>query len=247
MTDLKKTIKREMTREKFLEIRNKEYGDGNNILKLTYGQVSSWLAWNRDEKDQILKVKPPYDYLTRGRAYYDGPIDNWDQDKISPRITTDIVFIGLNMSGDGKPTNELRFQNARGHRRIVETFRNTAAEGAYFTDIIKPDNRILNKVKPSNSRQVIEFVNAHRDILEEHVRLFEKELDDIGADKPLLIVFGGDAEWVLKQGIYNNFFTKKFHAIVVITHYAHRFTTDEGYKNDTRNKLKPYITIERER
>jgi len=250
MTDSIKTVKHTMTKERFLEIRKRHYCEHHKyIYDFTYGQVSSWLTWNRDEKDKILEVKPP-EKIRKG-DYYDGPIDNWDQDKISSKITTDIVFIGLNMSGDGKPkpTDKLRFQNARGHKRIVNTFFGTTAEGAYFTDIIKPDRRIDPKkgVKPSNSKQVINFVKANRDMLKDHIRLFEEELKFIGADKPLLIVFG-NAEEILRQGIYNKFFTREFHAIVVINHYAYRFKkgkNDIEYKKDTKEKLKPFFILER--
>jgi len=249
MTDFEKSIKREMTREKFLEIRDHVYGDGKNTFDNTYGQVSSWLTWNRDENGQILSVPPPSINLTKRRSYYDGPIDNWEQDKLpefSRRITTDIVFIGLNMAGDGKPwPNWFTFQNARGHPRIVKTFFNTAAEGAYFTDIIKPDKRLLDNIeKKTNSREVMRYIAARRDILKEHIRLFKEELDFIGAVKPLLIVFGNDAEWILEQGMDNYFLSKRFHAIVKIMFYgAYPRGGDEGYKNDTRRKLKFYITI----
>ena len=252
MTDFEKSIKREMTREKFLEIRDHIYGDGKNTFNYTYGQVSSWLAWNRDENGKILSVPPPSPEYTQGGHFYDGPIDNWDQDKLLPverqfssRITTDIVFIGLNMAGDGTPPDWRSFQNARVHRKIVKTFFGTEAEGAYFTDIIKPDKRFLDNVgNPANAQQVMRIVAAQRDVLKEHIRLFMEELDFIGAVKPLLIVFGNDAEWILSQGIHDAFLIKRFHAVVKIMHYSsYPKGGDEGYKNDARSKLASYITI----
>jgi len=261
MTDLKKTIKREMTREKFERIRDHHYCENHKyIYDFTYGQVSSWLTWKRDKKGKVLpnverKDVPDKKWIQNGHIY-EGRIDEWDLCKsFSKKITTNIVFIGLNMSGDGKPSPENPcFQNARGHRRIFNTFFGTAAEGAYFTDIIKPDRRIKPKKGETlaKSNQVMEIIRKQKDpqkndILKDHIRLFEEELKFIGAVEPLLIVFGGGAEWVLRQGIYNNFFTRKFHAIVVIKHYAHRFKKDIEYKKDTVDKLMPYIAIERER
>jgi len=255
MTNFENSIKREMTREKFLEIRDHVYGDGKNTFDNTYGQVSSWLTWNRDENGQILSVPPPSVNLTKRGSYYDGPIDNWDQDKLpqfSSKLTTDIVFLGLNMAGNGTmPPNSPSFQNARGHRRIVKTFFGTEAEGAYFTDIIKPDKRFLDNVgKPANSTEFMQIIKDRRDIQKEHIRLFKEELDFIGAVKPLLIVFGNDVKCILEQGLDDYFRTKKFYKIVVIWHYAYRFIKgedererDERYKDDARTKLKPYITI----
>lgn len=255
MTDFEKSIKRVMTREKYLKIRDHIYGDGNNTFSYTYGQVSSWLTWNRDNNDQIKKLAGK---LAKGGHFWDGPIgedDNWDKDKLLPverqfssKITTNIVFIGLNMSGDGTPCtppNWFPFQNARGHRKIVKTFFGTTAEGAYFTDIIKPDKRFLDHVgNPSNAGEVMKIVKTRRDILKEHIHLFEAELDFIGAVKPLLIVFGKDARWIVEHGMSDDFITKRFCAIVYIMHYS-SFPKggDEGYKDDTRSKLKLYITI----
>ena len=265
MTDFEKTIKREMTREKFLAIRDHKYGvDNDTFLDYTYGNVSSWLTWNRDENCRIVKGNIPEDYPielkeaieknSRLGHIWDGPIDNWDQDKSLPpdrqitrRITSDIVFIGLNMSADGKPIPGPCFQNARGHKRIVNTFFGTEAEGAYFTDIIKSDKRFLDKIgKPADSEEVMRIIKAKPDVLKDHIRLFKEELDFIGAVKPLLIVFGNYAEQVLKEGMDKDFLTERFHAVVKIGHYSLTNAIpggDEGYQSDTRIKLMPYITL----
>jgi hypothetical protein len=253
MTNFEKSIKREMTREKFEEIRDHVYGDGKNTFKYTYGDVSSWFTWNRDENGKILEVEPPIHKWTERGHKYDGPIENWDGEKVpaerrvSSRITTDIVFIGLNMSGDGGRSGfPVLFQNARGHRRIVETFFNTAAEGAYFTDIIKPDRRFLDNIgNPANAKEVLQIVKSQPEILKEHIRLLKEELAFIGAKNPLLIVFGNDANWILEQGFQYNILRKnQFHAIVKILAYsAYPKGGDEGFKNDTKEKLKEYITI----
>jgi hypothetical protein len=151
------------------------------------------------------------------------------------------------MSADGKPITGPCFQNARGHKRIVKTFYGTEAEGAYFTDIIKPDKRILDNVeKKSNSGQLMQYIAAHRNVREEHINLFKEELDFIGAKKPLLIIFGNNTEWILRQELDDDFLIERFHAVVKIGHYSLANAVpgdDEGYKIDTRSKLKPYITI----
>jgi hypothetical protein len=86
------------------------------------------------------------------------------------------------------------------------------------------------------------MVKNRRSILEEHIRLFKDELDFIGSVKPLLIVFGNDADEILRLGIDPSFRMKRFHAVVKILHYNSR-GSDAGYKEDTRLKLAPYITI----
>jgi hypothetical protein len=261
MTSFEQSIKRDMTRGKFLEIRGHVYGDGKNTFKYTYGAVASWFAWNRDGQGRIANVQPPSGEwgLAAGGHYYDGPLD-WDQDialpaeqRFSSRLTTDIVFAGLNMSGDGGDSGNVNsftpFQNARGHRRIVKTFFGTQAEGGYFTDIIKPDSRIIKMVRENNAQmaesdKVLKVLKAYPGILREHIRLFKEELDFIGAKKPLLIVFGGGAKWVLDEGCDAGFLRTRFRAVVQILHYAsYPRGGDEGYKIDTSIKLKDYIEI----
>lgn len=254
MTDFEESINREMTWEKYRDIREHVYGDGENTYEYTYGDVASWITWNRDGNGQIIKARPPApEYTKPPGTKYDGPISIWEQNNkpaFASRITTDIVFVGLNMSGDGRPFKDSKgnewppFQNARGHRRIYKTFFGTKAEGGYFTDIIKPDKRFLNKIgKPANSSEVMRIVSNRPDILKEHIRLFKKELDFIGANNPLLIVFGDGAKWILDQG-KDILREKKIRAVKVIWHYSYvNPGGDEGYKNDTREKLKRYITI----
>jgi len=262
MTNFEKSIKRTMTCEKFNKIRNHVYGDKENTFEYTYGDVASWLTWNRDENGQIASVEPPTPEYTKGRHIFDGPIADWEKNKLpgfASKLTTDIVFVGLNMSGNGKPFVDSagnkwpKFQNARGHKRIINTFFNTAAEGAYFTDIIKPDKRFLDKLgNPANSKEVKKIISKRPDVLKEHIQIFKDELDYIGAVKPLLIVLEdiknispGDISWILEQeGFGKKFLDERFHAVVKITHYAgYPKGGDEGYKNDIRQKLAPYITI----
>jgi len=248
MTDFEKSIKHEITREMFIKIRDHKYGDGINTFNYTYGDVSSWLTWNRNKDGNIAKAAPPTsDYTKRGH-HYDGRIDIWEKDHLpefSKKITTDVIFLSLNMSGTGKPLFHHSFQNARGHKKIVSTFFNTAAEGGYFTDIIKPDKRLLDKIRnPAESQEVMNIISRQSIFLKEHVRIFMEELDFIGANKPLLIVFGGAANYILRKGIDYITLKNKFHAIVEIWQYAYVCKGGvEGYINDTRKKLADYITI----
>jgi hypothetical protein len=262
MTDFEKTIKREITREKFEAIRDHKYG-GNNVIffDYTYGNVSSWLTWNRDEKGRIVKGNIPEDYSIKlkeairesvnGGHFWDGPIDDWDKDKLLPpdrqitrKITSDIVFIGFNMSAE--PIPGPCFQNARGHKRLVITFFGTEAEGGYFTDIIKSDKRILDSVKKlSVAEEVKAYLKKNPKTLKDHVQIFTDELKFIGAENPLLIVLGRHAEWAVKVALDMKFLDKnKFRGIVFTMHYAgYPKGGDEGYMAIAREDLAKYVTI----
>jgi len=254
MTDFEKSIKREMTREKFEAIRDKVYGDGINTFAHTYGEASSWLFWNRDEKGEIASEEPPDPVFTRRFGIYDGSIENW-KEHFSSKITTDIVFLGLNASGDGSPHFGPKFQMARGHQFLIETFKNTEAEGTYFTDIIKRDQRFLDhKIKLAKGTDVVGFINsAHGPgIIKDHVKIFKDELDCIGAKKPLLIVFGippNSPLGILKKVVNDKFLDDRFYKIVEIYHYTYTFIKGglAGYKDHVSEKLAPFITIPRRR
>jgi len=275
MTDFEKSINRNMTQDKFETIRRHVYGDGGNTFSYNYGAVSSWFTWHRDKSGKIAKADPPDHRFVGGqwKSVYDGSIENWN-DWFASKLTTDIIFLGLNMSGEGKMDLDLKgeripyFQNARGHGKIVDTFFDTMAEGGYFTDIIKPDKRINEEILRINEKRlkqnktpfsfsdgavVKRIISKRPDILKDHIQIFKDELLFIGADKPLLIVFEdlknenkGDISWILKQeGLGKKFIDERFHAIVKIMHYSSYPPGSfyEGWKNDTREKLKKYINI----
>jgi hypothetical protein len=140
ITEFEQAIKRNVTRELFMKIRDQRYDDGINTYDYTYGNVASWITWNRDANGNL----SGHEAVSH---WDDSPLD-WDKDaglplehRFSGRLTTGVVFVGLNMSGDGgadgSAHNYPPFCNARGHKNIFNVFRNTAAEGGYFTDIIK--------------------------------------------------------------------------------------------------------------
>lgn len=237
MTDFEKTIRREMTKEKFENIRDHVYSDGKDIFNYTYGKVASWFTWNRDDNKKDIYSS----------------IGEW-KDTYSSKLTTDIVFLGLNMIDDLQSIPEdFIFQNSRIEPSIVNTFSDTEAEGAYFTDLIKPDKRIYDNIlNLSKGSRIKDFVFSYSDILKEHINLFKEELDFIGAEKPLLIVFGNTALDILNMGIcYRYIDIERFKAIVLIRHYSTVPLTNKiniqemltRYKDEIGIRLIDYITI----
>jgi hypothetical protein len=250
MTDFEKNINRNVSKDLFNKIRDHKYGNGDIYDHITYGEVSAWFTWNRDAH-KIVQVGP------RGRQDFGTTKLDWEEDaklpqefQFSKKLTTDIVFVGLNMSRDILPPKWPPFSNARNHIRIIKTFFGTEAEGGYYTDIIKPDKRIKDKVEnnrlnPSKGNEVMEFLIEHPDIQEEHIKIFMNELDFIGAQKPLLIVFGRDAEKVLQQAFNKgNLDRNQFHGVVFTDHYtSYPKGYDLGYTKIVSSDLAPYITI----
>jgi hypothetical protein len=254
MTEFEKSIKRNVTREHFFEILKKRYGDGNNIWDHAYGDTSSWLTWIRDSTDrflmhrQVSKCFMDYDDI----EWQKNPKPEFwealpDLGNYLKRLTTDIVFAGLNMPGTGTPPDWPPFSNARHSKKIIKLFIDTAAEGAYFTDIIKPDKR-LGKNDLANGRAVMKYVLQNQEILKEQLRLFKNELDciKVNDEKPLLVPFGNGAAEILKKGFEYGYLEKNLFRDVIICPNIWHYDNYKGiykYAEDTSRKLACYITI----
>lgn len=250
MTDFENNIKRNVSKKHFFNIMNEKYGDGTNTWDYTYGDVSSWFSWIRDEQERFFKH-------SEERLYFiDYNKKEWEKkkpvfwedhpyfEKFLKRLATDILFLGENMAGDGTPPDWPPFTVARHHKNIIRLFIDTAAEGAYFTDLIKPDKRFLNKIgKPSNGEEVRRIVEKNQEILKEHFDIFKAELKFIGVEKPLLVIFGDAVEYIMNIGINEGYIKKEdFIDIIKIKHYS-KVMNFYKYAEDTSVKLKDYLTI----
>jgi len=256
MTNFEKTIRRNVTKEHFINIINKQYGDGKNTFDYKYGDVSSWFTWARDNQGKFLL------YRIFDKYFIDFNEKEWvennkifgetqpDIENIIKKLTTDILFVGLNISETGKPPESWPpFTNTRHHKNLVKLFLDTEAEGAYFTDIIKPDERIIKEITKrsktmSDGNEIRKIVEEKSEILKEHFDIFKEELKFIGAEKPLLIVFGSVARGIMEIGFKKYLNKEQFQKdIIYIPHYQPRIGGFKAFAKDASDKVKTYLTI----
>ena len=185
-----------------------------NYIKGEHGSYASWAVWAKQEelpKSNIgdLRVLDPA--INRNLLFILNP---------------NVVFVGLNISGEIK-TDLANFHSSNPKAndfKIRYAFKVSPYWGGYMTDIIKD----LEEIK---SGKVEKYLRANKDIEQQNIESFRKELEDIGASKPTLIAFGNAAFKVLKRNLKNEF------NILKIYHYAH-YMNKEDYRAHVRRVCK---------
>ena len=121
-------------------------------------------------------------------------------------------------------------------------------KGLYFTDIFKSDKRLLvDGINPANGKEFTKTVNENLHVFKEHIDIFKEELDFIGAEKPLLIIFGNDANDQIEKAIKHKYLDEgRFFKIEKISHYSQTYAPkggDEAYLREISEKLSKWIKI----
>ena len=87
-----------------------------------------------------------------------------------------------------------------------------------MTDIIKDFEHEI-------SGEVRSYVRHNPEFLKKNIEFFKQELEDVGAEDPLLIALGNDAHDILTENLGDEF------RIVKVTHYSH-FISKEDIKSE---------------
>ena len=181
--------------------------DKFNFIKDKYGYYASWAVWaNQGERPKS----------NIGELSVLDPAIN---ENLLSVLNPNVVFVGLNISGDIKtPLANFHSKDSGAMDfKIRYAFKNSPYWGGYMTDIIKDLEEI-------NSGKVEKFLRANEEIERQNVEKFRQELMDIGASNPTLIAFGNATFKVLKRNLKNEF------NILKIYHYAH-FMNKEDYRD----------------
>jgi len=212
-----------------------------NCIRKKYGKHASWALW--DGKNTGEWADREYrQIINSGR-------------KLNPNI----VMVGLNASADVSVTEEDLFSNFHDPKnpRIMDMLRkkrNTLGnarklpyvfngwkkyEGAYMTDIIKLDTiNEIDRKKLSSSADIMKYLRKHPEIWEKNINSFWKELECIGATKPLIIAFGNNVSVVL-DGPGKKFKIKhpSRRRTIRIPHYS-KWGNRESYRKEVEKILK---------
>ena len=113
-------------------------------------------------------------------------------------INRNIILVGLNISGKGnleKPFSNFHPDYSTAHDyKIRYALENTIFWGSYMTDVIKDYEEVI-------SNKVMKYLNNNPKFEKENIISFEKELEYIGANKPIIISFGNDSYKILKRNL----------------------------------------------
>jgi hypothetical protein len=194
-------------------------------IKATYGDVASWAVW----EEPGAKPKSNIGHLNI--------FDLQKNPSLLETLKTNVVMVGLNFSRPLEPTEPFKnFHDLYPHAndfKIRYAFRNTDFYGAYMTDIIK-------NMEMKVSCDVRTYLKNNPSIVQENILLFQNELLEIEANRPILLAFGRDAYNLLHENLKKN----EYAILIKLTHYSHQISKEE-YKDRALRQIKDAMNYQR--
>lgn len=182
-------------------------------IKRDFGHYASWAVW-ADEGNK------PKDNVS-------------DLNVLDPSVNTDLlntlkvdyIFLGLNISREiERPFGNFHDPSSSAtDYKIRAALKGTRFWGSYMTDIIKG-------FKEKDSGQVTKHLKVKKDLVRENIRTFRMEIEALGANSPVLIAFGRDAENIARVNLGDEF------QVVGIPHYA-KYVSPEDYRIEVNSIL----------
>ena len=171
--------------------------DSYTNIKEKYGNISSWALWNE-----------PVDIRSKlgmeDISFFENP-----SQKTLDLLNPNIILVGLNISEKIIRT----FGNFHPNKTSAQDYKTRFALkgsmfwGAYMTDIIKSYEEKI-------SGNLMKYLSKNKDFERENVKIFEKELLDIGSQDTIIIAFGNDSYNILKRNL------KDRYTIYKVPHYS---------------------------
>jgi hypothetical protein len=182
-------------------------------IKQKHAAYASWAVWAAAHKT----AKSNMEDL--------GVLDPDRNPRLLALLRNDVVMLGLAISAPlSKP-----FQNFHGPRggayKIRYAFEDTPYYGAYMTDFFKG-------VVIPEATSARRYVAEHPLVVRENVGRFLAELDDLRADRPTILTFGGDAYRLLA----NNFPRDKYSRLIPIMSYGN-YISQKNYRQAVLEKI----------
>ena len=174
-------------------------------LKAKYGYWSSWAIWAEAGDTPKSNV---------------GDLSIFEGYEILDQLHTEYVLVGLNISRAdiNKPLANFHSPLSRAQDyKIRHAVRDTLLWGAYMTDVIKDFNEV-------NSGKLISYLKKNKQFELDNIRVFVKEIEDLGFTKPILVALGDATYEILVRNL-------KDYRILKIKHYSH-YMSKETYREE---------------
>ena len=177
-------------------------------IKQKHGSYASWAVW----ADASEKPKSNM-----------GDVSHFTNESVLSLLKNNVVMVGLNISRPVSPVSEpfINFHdpNPRANDfKIRYAFKDSAYYGAYMTDIIK----FLEEV---DSKNVMKYLKERPEIIDDNLKTFREEMQDLRATAPVILAFGKDTHKILSENLNKNEYCK----LSRLTHYSHQIGKD-AYK-----------------
>ena len=174
-------------------------------IKEKYGYWSSWAIWAEVGDTPKSNV---------------GDLSVFDGDEFLNHLNTDYVLVGLNIARADieKPLANFHSPLSRAQDyKIRFAVKDTPLWGAYMTDVIKDFNEV-------NSGKLITYLKKNKQFELDNIRLFIKEIEDLGSAKSVLVALGDATYEILVRNL-------KDYRILKIKHYSH-YMSKEKYREE---------------
>jgi hypothetical protein len=174
-------------------------------IKEKYGYWSSWAIWAEVGDTPKSNV---------------GDLSVFEGDEFLNKLNTDYVLVGLNIARADieKPLANFHSPLSRAQDyKIRYAVKNTPLWGAYMTDVIKDFNEV-------NSGKLITYLKKNKQFELDNIRVFIKEIEDLGSTKPILVALGDATYEILLRNL-------KDCRILKIKHYSH-YMSKEKYREE---------------
>jgi len=193
-------------------------------IEKEYGYVCSWAVWEK-------AGKTPKSNIADMSIF-----DINKNPQLLKILEPNIVMVALNFARETtnfkQPFMNFHDSNPYGQDyKIRYAFEDTPYYGAYMTDIIKNYPEV-------DSNKVFQNLKKNPNKVKENIDFFEKELNFICSEKPLILAFGTQAFEILEKNLDKSKYTK----LVKITHYSHQIGK-EKYRKDVLAQIQASFNV----
>jgi hypothetical protein len=177
-------------------------------IKEKHGSFASWAVWADASGTPKSNM---------------GDVSHFENESVLSFLRNNIVMVGLNISRRGF-TGSKPFQNfhspssSANDFKIRYAFKDSPYYGAYMTDIIKSHVEV-------DAKNVMRYLKEHPETIEENLKTFRQEMQDLKATAPVLLAFGNDTHKLLSENLNRYEYSK----LIRLTHYS-SYIKKEAYK-----------------
>lgn len=174
-------------------------------IKEKYGYWSSWALWAEAGETPKSNV---------------GDLSIFEGDGFLKQLNTEFVLVGLNIARADieKPLANFHSTLSRAQDyKIRYAVKDTRLWGAYMTDVIKDFNEV-------DSGKLVTYLKKNKQFELDNIEVFRKEIQDLGAEHPILVALGDATYDILVRNIAE-------FKVLKIKHYSH-YMSKEKYRKE---------------
>jgi hypothetical protein len=174
-------------------------------IKEKYGFWSSWALWAEVGEAPKSNV---------------GDLSIFEGDEFLSRLNAEFVLVGLNIARADieKPLANFHSSLSRAQDyKIRYAVKDTQLWGAYMTDVIKDFNEV-------DSGKLVTYLKKNKQFELDNIKVFRKEIQDLSAEKPILVALGDATYDILVRNIAE-------FKVLKMKHYSH-YMSKEKYREE---------------